>query len=196
VNGRGPVGAGRLSSSAQRQRCCRRCFFSLQLEEHSADSQLKGSQPSRQRRKRDDRSRLHALFLISGVAVIFWLAFQQTGASLAFFAQAHTVRRVGFLRWSLPLRPGHFAALHAGLVIAFTPLVLWAFGRLRQRRVEPSTSLKMIWGFLFTAAAFAIVAGASLSAETRAGSARWGSWASMPSFRSESYYFPPWGYRS
>jgi len=111
---------------------------------------------------KDDRSRFHALFLISGVAVIFWLAFQQTGASLAFFAQAHTVRRVGFLRWSLPLRPGHFAALHAGLVIVFTPLELWAFGRLRQRRAEPSAALKMIWGFLFTAAAFAIVAGASL----------------------------------
>jgi POT family proton-dependent oligopeptide transporter len=111
---------------------------------------------------KDEWARVQALILLCAVTVFFWLAFQQTGTSLALFAEEHTAQRLTLLRWKLTLRPGHFAALHAGLVIGFTPLLLGAIDRLRRRRADPSTPQKMVWGFLLTAAAFALVAGAAL----------------------------------
>lgn len=110
----------------------------------------------------DERARVQALVLICAVAVVFWLAFQQTSTTLALFAARQTVLDLTVLRFQARLHPGHFAALHAGLVIGFTPLLLGVARRLRTRHAEPSTPQKMVWGFVCIAAAFALVAGASL----------------------------------
>lgn len=109
--------------------------------------------------------RTQAVYLICSVSVAFWFAFQQTSTTLTFFAERHTAEGFTILHWSFHARPGHFVALHAALVIGLTPLVLRFLGYLRLKQVAPSTPMKLIWGFLFTAAAFAHVAWASLKGE-------------------------------
>ncbi len=117
-----------------------------------------------------ERARVAALWLLCGIGVIFYLAFQQTGTTLALFAERHTNLQFG---WGLEFRPGHFAALHAALVILFTPLLQWVTARLRARQIESSPARKMIWGFLLTAAAFAVVSAGSLSGEAQRVSPLW-----------------------
>lgn len=118
----------------------------------------------------DERPRIKALYLLCGAGVASCVVFQQTGTSLAFFAEQDTRLRLGS---SLVLRPGHFAALHAAFVILFTPLLHRTFAWLRARRVELSISRKIIGGFLFLGAAFLLVSAADLTNTAQRKSPLW-----------------------
>lgn len=111
---------------------------------------------------RVEKARIRALGLLSAVAVVFWLAIQQTGTSLVFFAEHHTVRRVSLLGHTIEIAPGHFATLHGALVLCFTPLIIVGLARLRRRSLAPSTSLQFVWGMVATSLTFAVVSIASL----------------------------------
>ena len=60
----------------------------------------------------------------------------------------------------MQLGPGHFAALHGLMVIGMLPMFL-RLHRRRQARTQ-STVLPLLWGYVATAAAFALMAAASL----------------------------------
>ncbi len=103
------------------------------------------------------RDRVRAIRLFCAVGVVFWLTAQQAGTSLALFAESHTSPV-----FSRTIGPGHFASLHSLLVLVLMPPMLILFAGLRSRGREPSTLVKMIWGYLFTAAAFALMGLAAL----------------------------------
>lgn len=112
----------------------------------------------------EDRQQIRwrAVQLICAVAIVYWMTAQQAGSSLVLFAERNTVQQLFASRWSLTLGPGHFASLHALLVLALLPLILWATARLHRLGYEPSTPVKMTWGFVATAAAFAVMGAACL----------------------------------
>ncbi|MBL9005093.1 MAG: MFS transporter [Myxococcales bacterium] len=101
-----------------------------------------------------------AVWLICSVAVVFWLTTQQAGGSLALFAAMNTRQHVTLFGRSMHLGPGHFAALHGWMVIVLLPVFLHLHGRQQEHRV-PTASL-LIWGYVSTAAAFAVMTTASL----------------------------------
>jgi POT family proton-dependent oligopeptide transporter len=103
---------------------------------------------------------MHAVWLLSGVAVIFWLTAQQAGSSLTVFAAMNTMPSVTMLGHTMPIGPGHFASLHGLIVLAMLP----AFLALHARKTEraPSAISLMIWGYVATAGAFALMALAGL----------------------------------
>ncbi len=103
---------------------------------------------------------LHAVWLLSGVAVIFWLTAQQAGSSLTVFAAMNTLPSVTLLGHTIPIGPGHFASLHGLIVLAMLPAFLALHGR-KTRRAPSAISL-MLWGYLATAGAFALMALAGL----------------------------------
>lgn len=109
-----------------------------------------------------EKARIRALGLLSATAVVFWIAIQQTGSSLAFFAEHYTVRRIVLFQHAVELAAGHFATLHGLLVLVFTPVIISTLARLRRRGRGPSTSLQFAWGLVATSLAFAVVATASL----------------------------------
>ncbi len=109
-----------------------------------------------------EKARVRALGLLSAVAVVFWLAIQQTSTSLVFFAEHHTVRRVLLLRHTVEFAPGHFATMHGALVLGFTPLIIVGLAWLRRRGIAPSTVLQFVWGMVATSLTFAVVGIASL----------------------------------
>lgn len=109
-----------------------------------------------------ERARLRALCLICAIAIVFWLALQQTGTSLPLFAEKRTNLHWSLLGFSGEAAPGYFATLHGGLVLVLTPLLLWSLARLRALKLSLSTPVQFVGGLLVTAGAFSLMSAASL----------------------------------
>ncbi|MFL5338996.1 MAG: peptide MFS transporter [Gemmataceae bacterium] len=122
--------------------------------------------------------RYEALLIIFGVVILFWMAFKQNAGTFNLWAMNHTHRtpapwlrdimqvlRLDKLylepdgRLSKPL----FSAINPFFVIAFSPLLVWFWGRLRHAGHEPPTPAKVGLGMLLTATAFSIMAVGGLS---------------------------------
>jgi POT family proton-dependent oligopeptide transporter len=103
---------------------------------------------------KQERDRLTALFLVFGIVIVFWMAFHQNGFTLTFWARDAT---------SMTLPPEITQAFNPFFVVAFTPLVVWFWKKLRARRKEPSTAAKIGIGMLLTAGAYSVMTGAALS---------------------------------
>jgi len=101
-----------------------------------------------------------AVWLLCSVAVVFWLTAQQAGSSLAVFAAVNTEQQTTLLSHSLRLGPGVLASMHGLMVIALLPAFLYLHGRSHSR--SSSTAGMLVWGYVATAAAFALMTGASL----------------------------------
>lgn len=85
------------------------------------------------------------MWLLSALAIVFWLTVLQAGGSLALFADTNTTRSVTIFGRRFAVGPTDFAVLHGLLVIALLPLLVWGSAWLRRRNREPSTSIKMVW---------------------------------------------------
>lgn len=109
-----------------------------------------------------ERARIYALWLLCAIAIVFWLALQQTGTSLALFAEHHTDRRWALLGFAGEVAPGHFTTLHGGLVLLLTPLLLGALARLRAWKMSQSPPVRFVGGLLISAGAFALMRAASM----------------------------------
>ena len=115
-----------------------------------------GAQPARE----EGNGNMTAVWLLCSVAVVFWLTAQQPGTALAVFAAMNTQQQTVLFSRTMQLGPGHFAALHGLMVIAMLPVFLRLHGRRQMHRT--STGNLLIWGYVATAAAFALMAAASL----------------------------------
>lgn len=109
-----------------------------------------------------EHARIRALWTLSAIAVVFWVALHQTGTSLPLFAEHHTERHWNLLSFTGEVAPGHFASLHGALALVFTPALVSALAWLRARRLAPSTPVQFAWGLVVTASAFALMSMASL----------------------------------
>jgi len=131
------------------------------------------SSPSRET-SIDTATRWRAVILLCSLAVVFWLTALQAGGSLVVFAEFYTWRRIVFFGAPIAIGPTHFASLHALLVLVMLPLFIRGSGWLRRRRIAPSTPVKMVWGYVATAAAFVLLATAGLcGGDTRSVSPAW-----------------------
>jgi len=128
--------------------------------------------------------RVAVVCIMAFFVFFFWASFEQSGNSMALFAEERTDRSApGWIEFAVPentnatasesaARPGHkefpaawFQSVNAGMILLLAPVfaVLWV--RLAKMRREPSTLLKMALGLIGVGAGFAfMVAGAYLSA--------------------------------
>jgi POT family proton-dependent oligopeptide transporter len=108
---------------------------------------------------RQERDRIVALLIVFGIVVFFWMAFQQSGASLSLFARYYTQNQVGpitYLLFDLPAllalvavllggyyvvapgQAGRARALAAGVVAAGLGVVAWRYaGYGAENRLAP-----------------------------------------------------------
>ena len=93
---------------------------------------------------------------------MFWLTAQQAGGSLSVFAESHTQRSILVSARTIPIGPGHFAALHGLQVLLLLPLLMAGMSWLHRRSKEPSALAKMVWGYVATAGGFVVLAFAGL----------------------------------
>jgi proton-dependent oligopeptide transporter, POT family len=108
------------------------------------------------------RDRWHAVWLLSALAVVFWLTALQPGGSLALFAESNTAGTITLNGHSFSIGPTDFASLHGLLVIVLLPCMGLLASWLRHYEAEPSTPLKIVWGYVFTSAGFALLGSISL----------------------------------
>lgn len=104
---------------------------------------------------------MQAVWLICGVATVFWLTVQQAAGSLMLFAAENTVLYGNVVDRAVTLGPGHFSSLHALMVLVLLPVFLSLNAR-RHASAPGSTPGRMIWGYLTVAAAFALLSAAGL----------------------------------
>lgn len=110
----------------------------------------------------DFSQRERAIYTLCALAVIFWLAMQQSSTSLTFFAEENTAQFLIAFGHRLALRAGHFAVLHGLLVLVLTGALLEPLARWRQRGAGPPVPVTLAFGLLAAAAAFALMSAACL----------------------------------
>lgn len=101
----------------------------------------------------DDRHRLFALINICLFVVMFWIAYEQQGNTLALWADENTDRHIG--GWEIPATL--FQSLNPLFIFLCTPLVtrLWAWQSRRGR--EPDSIFKMAVGCVLLGISFFIM---------------------------------------
>lgn len=100
------------------------------------------------------RARVLTLLVIYVLSVVFWLAFYQNGFTLTFWARDNTVTTIA---------PETFQSVEPLGVIVFSAALVWCWGWLGRRGLEPSTPMKMLLGIVLVAGAFALMAAAGLA---------------------------------
>lgn len=101
-----------------------------------------------------NRQRVFALITVFIIVVFFWMAFEQQGLTLTFWAQNAT---------NTAIAPETFQSVNPMFILLLTfPLVaFWGF--MRQNGKEPTTAAKMFIGMLLAALAFVVMGFAGLS---------------------------------
>ena len=116
------------------------------------------------------RRRTVALLAVFAIAVAFWVAFYQNGFTLTFWARDYTDRVV----LGREISPETFQSVNPLGIILFSPLLVLAWGWLRDRGREPSTPAKIMIGILFTTASFGVmVVAAALAGAAGKASPAW-----------------------
>ena len=106
-----------------------------------------------------------ALLMLFAPVSLFWATYEQQGNTIALWADQFTDRH--FLGREIPVT--WFQAFNPFMIFAFTPFIvaLWR----RQRKNEPSTTMKLAIGCLLNAFAYLIMVAAAWSADS--GKASW-----------------------
>lgn len=105
------------------------------------------------------KQRIYALFAVFAVVIFFWFSFHQNGLTLTFFAKEYTLLKFG----SFAITAEHFQSANPFFVVFLTPVVMWLFGWLRARDMEPSTPKKIAIGMFIAAMAYVLMTVGSLN---------------------------------
>ena len=102
------------------------------------------------------KQRIYALFAVFGVVIFFWLSFHQNGYSLTYFAKDYVNLNIINIDLGFTSIKGAeiFQTVNPFFVVFLTPIVMWLFGMLRERKKEPSTPMKIAIGMGVAALAY------------------------------------------
>ncbi len=103
---------------------------------------------------REDYERIAVIFILSFFVIFFWAAFEQAGASLTIFADRQTDREL--MGWTVPA--SYFQSVNAVAIVLFAPVFAWLWTQLGKRNLDPSTPVKMSFGFFFLAVGYLVIA--------------------------------------
>jgi POT family proton-dependent oligopeptide transporter len=95
-----------------------------------------------------DATRIGALIVVFAIVIVFWMVFHQNGSTLTYWADDNTAWDVSGIISN---------AINPFWVVTLTLPVVWFWGWLDRRGLEPSTPAKMTMGMFLTAASFAIL---------------------------------------
>ncbi len=101
-----------------------------------------------------NRQRTMALMVVFFIVIFFWMAFEQQGLTLTFWAMEAT---------NTAILPEMFQAVNPMFILLFTFPVVAFWGLLRRYNREPTTAAKMVVGMLLTVVCYLVLAFAALS---------------------------------
>jgi POT family proton-dependent oligopeptide transporter len=108
----------------------------------------------------ETQQRIMALLILFLIVIFFWVAFYQNGFALTLFAE----RSTKVISW---LRPETYQFFEPFFILVLTPLLLWLFGFLDRRGLEPSTPAKIFCGMLVMSGAMMVMIWAALAGGNR-----------------------------
>jgi POT family proton-dependent oligopeptide transporter len=113
--------------------------------------------------------RIVALLVIFAVVIVFWMAFHQNAATLTYFADANIDWTTIFSPETAKESGGIISnSINPFWVITLTFPLVWFWGFLDRRGLEPSTPTKMAFGMTLTALSFFILYFAAKTGEATA----------------------------
>lgn len=89
--------------------------------------------------RREDWQRIASLLTLFVIVIFFWVAFYQNGSSLTLFAE----RSTRAYTW---LKPETYQFFGPFFILVLTPLLVFVFGKMRARGMEPSSASKIFAG--------------------------------------------------
>ncbi len=92
--------------------------------------------------------RIGALIVIYCIVIIFWMVFHQNGSTMTYWANENTDWQVTGIISN---------AINPGWVILLTFPLVWFWGWLDRKGLEPSTPTKMAFGMMLTGLAFLVL---------------------------------------
>lgn len=103
---------------------------------------------------RTEQARIGVIYIIAFFVIFFWSAYEQAGASLTFFADEQTDRRIG--NWEMPA--AYFQSFNPIMIVTLAPVfaAIWSF--LGKRRWEPSSPRKQSIGLLLLSLGYLYIA--------------------------------------
>ncbi|TNE79910.1 MAG: MFS transporter [Bacteroidetes bacterium] len=101
-----------------------------------------------------ERDRIWVIYIIAFFVIFFWMAFEQAGASLTFFAAEQTDRVI--FGWNMPA--SLFQMFNAFFIVILAPLFVSIWGFLGARGKEPSSPVKQAMGLGFLALGYLFIA--------------------------------------
>ena len=117
---------------------------------------------------KEERQRIWVMVIIAFFVVFFWGAYEQTGASLAVFAEQQTNLNL-WGNYNMP--PSFFQSFNAAFIIIFAPIFAWIW--LKMGKNQPATTTKMGIGLLLLALGFLWIAFGVKNAATQKVSIIW-----------------------
>jgi POT family proton-dependent oligopeptide transporter len=102
---------------------------------------------------REEKERMAAIAILAFFNIFFWVAFEQAGSSMNFFAKERTDRVI--LGWEFPI--GWFQMVNPLTIIVFGPLFARLWTTLGARGREPSTPIKFAAGLFLVAIGFVVM---------------------------------------
>jgi POT family proton-dependent oligopeptide transporter len=113
---------------------------------------------------REERRRVAAIFIVAFFVIFFFSGFEQSGTSMAFFAQLHTDRSLpSWLAWlvggadaggAAEFPAAWFQSINPLLILMLAPIFASMWVRLARVHKEPSTPMKMGIGLITLGAGF------------------------------------------
>jgi POT family proton-dependent oligopeptide transporter len=100
-----------------------------------------------------EKSRLTVIIIIMLFVIFFWMCFEQAGASLTFFANEQTNRRV--FGWEMPA--SYFQSFNPIFIVILAPIFATMWGRLGRRGIEPPAPMKQALGLGLLALGFLFI---------------------------------------
>ncbi len=105
-----------------------------------------------------DSKRIMALIVIFAIVIVFWMVFHQNGSTLTYWADDNTA-------WSVSGTISN--SINPFWIIVLTFPLVWFWGALAKRGMEPSTPTKMAIGMLLTGLSFFVLYGAAKLGENQ-----------------------------
>ena len=112
------------------------------------------------------------LMIIAAIVVLFRIAYEQSGNTIALWADSRTDRLLHLGQIDFLIPATWFQSINPLLIFTFTPLITWWWSKQARRGREPEPLSKMALGAALGALAFLLMIGAALDAGPH-GSASW-----------------------
>jgi POT family proton-dependent oligopeptide transporter len=107
-----------------------------------------------------ERSGIAAIAVLAFFNIFFWMAFEQAGSSMTFFAEERTRPTLLGVR----ILAAQYQSVNSISVIVLAPLFAWMWTRLEARNRAPSTPVRFAMGLILLGSGFVVlVVGAKLS---------------------------------